>query len=131
VTSTVQRSDIVLPQPVAPRILEVLGIDAAPIVAPPITLWPAEGQCFVAGRRVPLNRREFELLVALAAAAGHVVPRTGLYRMVWGHEMAYRQRDVDVYVRKLRVRLTEAAPDWSFIHTHPKFGYRFWPEKLP
>jgi DNA-binding response OmpR family regulator len=34
-------------------------------------------------------------------------------------------RSVDVYVRKLRVKLEDALPDWSFIHTHFGFGYRF------
>jgi DNA-binding response OmpR family regulator len=33
-------------------------------------------------------------------------------------------RSVDVYVRKLRVKLENALPDWSFIHTHFGFGYR-------
>jgi DNA-binding response OmpR family regulator len=95
-----------------------------------MVLWPAEGQCFVEGRRVVLNRREFELLVVLAAAVGHVVPRAQLYELVWGHAMPGRQRDVDVYVGKLRVKLRNAAPYWSFIHTHPKFGYRLSPERL-
>ena len=31
---------------------------------------------------------------------------------------------VDVYVRKLRVKLEAALPDWRFIHTHFGFGYR-------
>jgi DNA-binding response OmpR family regulator len=31
---------------------------------------------------------------------------------------------VDVYVRKLRVKLEEALPSWRFIHTHFGFGYR-------
>jgi DNA-binding response OmpR family regulator len=33
-------------------------------------------------------------------------------------------RSVDVYVRKLRVKLEEALPGWRFIHTHFGFGYR-------
>ena len=33
-------------------------------------------------------------------------------------------RSVDVYVRKLRVKLEKAFPGWRFIHTHFGFGYR-------
>lgn len=33
-------------------------------------------------------------------------------------------RSVDVYIRKLRVKLDSALPEWSFIHTHFGFGYR-------
>jgi DNA-binding response OmpR family regulator len=34
-----------------------------------------------------------------------------------------------VYVRRLRAKLAAAAPDWTFIHTHFAFGYRFAPER--
>jgi DNA-binding response OmpR family regulator len=37
---------------------------------------------------------------------------------------------VDVYVRKLRVKLEEALPGWRFIHTHFGFGYRLDAERL-
>jgi DNA-binding response OmpR family regulator len=111
-------------------VLSALGIDAEPIRVPPLVLRPAEGQCFVHGRRLTLSRREFERLVALAAAAGHVVPRANLYELLWGRAMPSRRRDVDVYIAKLRSKLGDAAPGWSFIHTHQKFGYRLAPEPL-
>jgi DNA-binding winged helix-turn-helix (wHTH) protein len=38
--------------------------------------------------------------------------------------MRVRDRSVDVYVRKLRVKLEAALPEWSFIHTHFGLGYR-------
>jgi DNA-binding response OmpR family regulator len=40
-------------------------------------------------------------------------------------------RSVDVYVRKLRVKLEHALPHWRFIHTHFGFGYRLAPEPKP
>ena len=39
------------------------------------------------------------------------------------------ERSVDVYVHKLRSKLADALPEWSFIHTHFGFGYRFQPER--
>ena len=41
-----------------------------------------------------------------------------------GGRCGSRDRSVDVYVRKLRVKLEAALPGWSFIHTHFGFGYR-------
>ena len=38
-------------------------------------------------------------------------------------------RSVDVYVRRLRVKLERALPGWRFIHTHFGFGYRLAPER--
>jgi Transcriptional regulatory protein, C terminal len=38
-------------------------------------------------------------------------------------------RSVDVYVRKLRVKLEQALPAWRFIHTHFGFGYRLAAER--
>ena len=52
------------------------------------------------------------------------MPREELFRLVWGREMRAGDRSVDVYVRKLRVKLEEALPGWRFIHTHFGFGYR-------
>ena len=43
--------------------------------------------------------------------------------------MAYRDRAVDVFVRKVRLKLAEASPGWTFIHTHFGIGYRFAPER--
>lgn len=49
--------------------------------------------------------------------------------MAWGREMAPGDRSVDVYVRKLRVKLEQAALRWRFIHTHVGFGYQLAPER--
>jgi DNA-binding response OmpR family regulator len=116
-------------QALSPTVAAALGLDAEPLRAPPLELWPAEGRCLVAGQRVILSRREFALLAGLVAAPDRIVPRARLYELVWGERMPARRRDVDVYVRKLRVKLAEAAPGWSFIHTHRQFGYRFHPQE--
>jgi hypothetical protein len=48
---------------------------------------------------------------------------------VWGYAMAHGDRSVDVFVRKVRLKLETASPDWSYIHTHFGVGYRFQPER--
>jgi DNA-binding winged helix-turn-helix (wHTH) protein len=44
--------------------------------------------------------------------------------------MTYRDRSVDVFVRRLRIKLHDAAPGWIYIHTHFGIGYRFAPERI-
>jgi DNA-binding response OmpR family regulator len=83
----------------------------------------------LSGRPIDLTAREFQLLLALAQRRNRVVARTELYELVWRRWMPYRDRSVDVFVRKLRIKLGAAAPDWVFIHTHFGVGYRFAPER--
>jgi DNA-binding response OmpR family regulator len=87
-----------------------------------------EMQALVSGSRVGLTVREFQVLAALAAREDRVMRRAEIYRQVWGGEMKHRDRAVDVFVRKVRTKLTAAAPDWAYIHTHFGIGYRFAPE---
>lgn len=76
---------------------------------------------------VPMTPREFDLLVALMRRPDRVLSRELLFELCWGHAMAENDRAVDVYVRKLRAKLEAALPDWRFIHTHYRLGYRFSP----
>src|SRR3954453_3632203 len=87
-----------------------------------------DGRLVAGGKTVTLSVREFELLVALARQAGRIVKREALYDMVWGGSLRAGDRSIDVYVRKLRVKLEQALPQWRFIHTHVGFGYRLEPE---
>src|SRR5215510_9812574 len=89
---------------------------------------PSEHLARARGRTLSLSVRELELLAALGRREGRIVPREELYRTVWGAPMRASDRSVDVYVHKLRAKLTTALPEWSFIHTHFGFGYRFQPE---
>jgi DNA-binding response OmpR family regulator len=93
-----------------------------------LELRPDEMQALVAGARVGLTVREFQVLAALAAREDRVLRRAEIYRQVWGGEMKHRDRAVDVFVRKVRTKLAEAAPGWVYIHTHFGIGYRFAPE---
>jgi len=90
---------------------------------------PAEYQLLVEGRRVGLTVREFETFQVLAERYDRVIPRPEIYRLVWGAQMAYRDRSVDVFVRKVRRKLAKASPEWTYIHTHFGIGYRFMPAR--
>ncbi len=95
-----------------------------------LELRPDEMQALVAGTRVGLTVREFQLLAVLADREDRVVRRPEIYRQVWGGEMKHRDRAVDVFVRKVRTKLAAVAPEWAYIHTHFGIGYRFAPESV-
>jgi DNA-binding response OmpR family regulator len=104
-------------------------VETAPLVAGELEIRADQFQAFVRGRSVDLTRREFELLQLLAQAEGKVLQREEIYQAVWGYAMAHGDRSVDVFVRKVRLKLETASPDWSYIHTHFGVGYRFQPER--
>jgi DNA-binding response OmpR family regulator len=104
-------------------------VETGPLVAGELEIRADQFQTFVRGRSVDLTRREFELLQLLAQAEGKVLQREEIYQAVWGYAMAHGDRSVDVFVRKVRLKLETASPDWSYIHTHFGVGYRFQPER--
>jgi DNA-binding response OmpR family regulator len=89
-----------------------------------------EYQLLVDGRRVGLTVREFQTFLVLAQRPDRVVTRPEIYALVWGGQMTYRDRSVDVFVRKVRRKLASSAPGWTYIHTHFGVGYRFSPERV-
>jgi DNA-binding response OmpR family regulator len=98
------------------------------IKAGELEIRPSEYLAIAGGRALALSVRELDLLAALARRPGRIVPREELYSTVWGAPLRSTDRSVDVYVHKLRTKLATALPEWSFIHTHFGFGYRFAPE---
>ena len=99
---------------------EALRAGALEVVPSTYTAWAD-------GRVLSLTPRELDLLVVLMERPDRVLTRELLFELCWGHAMAPADRAVDVYVRKLRAKLEEALPDWRFIHTHYRLGYRFSP----
>jgi DNA-binding response OmpR family regulator len=97
----------------------------------PLEIVPDEHLARAGGRALMLSIRELRLLTELARRADRIISRQELFRLVWGREMRSGDRSVDVYVRKLRVKLELAMPGWRFIHTHFGFGYRLAAERAP
>ena len=95
----------------------------------PLQILPEEHLARAAGRALRLSIRELRLLTELARRSDRIMAREELFSLVWGREMRAGDRSVDVYVRKLRVKLEEALPGWEFIHTHFGFGYRLAAER--
>ena len=105
-------------------------MDSSPAVAAVPEVLEIVPEAMVArlgGRSVRLTVRELALLQVLERRQGRVVERHVLYDAVWGGPMPYRDRSVDVFVRKVRNKLATLAPGAQFIHTHYGIGYRFDP----
>ena len=77
----------------------------------------------LAGRRIVLTYKEYQLLALLAANPGRVYTRDGLLDQVWGYDYFGGTRTVDVHIRRLRSKIEDA--DHSFIETIWNVGYRF------
>jgi DNA-binding response OmpR family regulator len=116
--STSRRPDT--PRDKEPDVLRVANLE----------IRPREYQLLADGSRVGLTVREFETFVVLAQRPDRVVTRPEIYTLVWGGQMTYRDRSVDVFVRKVRRKLATCSPGWIYIHTHFGVGYRFSPERV-
>ncbi|HXG39771.1 MAG TPA: response regulator transcription factor [Candidatus Limnocylindrales bacterium] len=97
------------------------------LVAGPLELDAVGHEVRVAGRRVDLTPREFEILRVLLTNAGRLVTKGRLLRAVWGE--AYQHEDAYVYVHVIQLRRKLAAADPTgelrgLIVTEPGVGYR-------
>jgi DNA-binding response OmpR family regulator len=100
------------------------------LVVGELEIRPDRFQACIGGECLGLTRREFELLQLLVETPGAVLEREAIYQRVWGYAMAHGDRSVDVFVQKLRHKLEQRSPGWSYIHTHFGVGYRFDPEPV-
>jgi DNA-binding response OmpR family regulator len=76
------------------------------------------------GERVPLSRREFELLAFLASNAGRTFSPQELYGSVWGLEHGDLST-VAVHVQRVRRKIEEEGAPPRWLVTVPGAGYRF------
>ena len=75
------------------------------------------------GQPVPLTGLEFDILVALIARAGRVVPRSALLELAGRTDVVVSDRTVDVHVSHLRRKLGDDPP--RLIRTVRGVGYVF------
>jgi DNA-binding response OmpR family regulator len=108
--------------------IPVVGSDPTPVYAGRLEIRPADHAALVDGRPLVLTVRELQLLTELAHNAERVMTREELYQTVWGRSYKKSDRSVDVYVGRLRAKLSRALPGRRFIHTHTGIGYRFSPQ---
>ncbi len=73
-----------------------------------ISVDEASREVVVAGEKVSLRTKEFDLLLTLAENRNVVLSREQLLNLVWGYDFYGQTRTVDVHVAHLRKRLADS-----------------------
>lgn len=84
---------------------------------------PTARTAHLAGRELPLTRREFDLLAYLAAHADQVVSRQRILTEVW-QQPYLEEQTVDVHLSALRRKLGEKARQPRYLHTVRGIGIK-------
>ncbi len=91
----------------------------------PVSLDVDRHEVRIGGELVDFRPKEFELLEALLARKGRLVPRQILLEEIWGVPFFGDPKTLDVHIRRLRekVEQTPRSPEW--IVTVRGLGYKF------
>ena len=87
-----------------------------------VELEPGDHSARVQGNRVHLTRKEYALLQHLMLHQGRVITRDILLASIWGEAGNYGLRTIDVYIRRLRVKLTMSSQ--CRVETVVNVGYK-------
>ena len=98
--------------------------EPAAVTVDNVTLDPSSRDVTVAGEKVRLRQREFDLLEAFLRHPNVVLDRERLLTMVWGADYYGDPRTIDVHVAWLRDKLKQGEPS---IETVWGVGYKLVP----
>jgi two-component system, OmpR family, response regulator RegX3 len=90
-----------------------------------LTIEPGARRVRMGGRELDLSRKEFDLLVVLAGAAGRVLTRDLLMERVWDENWFGPTKTLDVHIGTLRRKLGDDPSNPRYIHTVRGVGFRF------
>lgn len=82
-------------------------------------------QARIAGHRLDLTPKEFQLLQALTARPGRVLSRTQLLDLLYADNLDISERAVDSHMKNLRRKLAEALPGTEPIRSIYGVGFVF------
>ena len=127
-------ADDYLPKPFNPRelvaridaVLRRAGApapDSAVLEAGPLAVDPDRRVATLNGEPLALTTTEFDILRALVANAGRVIPRERLMELARGEDWAAFERSADVHISHLRRKLGDNPRRPRFIKTVRGVGY--------
>lgn len=90
-----------------------------------LVIRPEKYEVELAGQRIYLSPKEFEILELLASNPGRVFSREMLLEKIWGFNELRETRTVDVHIRYLRQKIEEDPSTPALIETVRGVGYRF------
>ncbi len=79
-------------------------------------------RCLLDGQKVPLTKKEFEILALLLAHRGVIFSRETILQRVWSDEVVVLDRTVDVNITRLRRKIGRYG---EHIVTRSGYGYGF------
>lgn len=100
-------------------VLRRSGHDCGSLMVGDIEIDPEAMRVTRNGEEVQLTRKEYELLIVFVRNPGKALYRETLYERVWGGEMAYGSKTVDLHVQRLRRKT-----GLDCIRAVSKVGYR-------
>ena len=73
---------------------------------------PSSRDVLLAGRKIELSAKEFQLLCALASEPTRVFTKEELLRDVWGYQLMGSTRTLDSHASRLRRKLGDSGRRW-------------------
>ena len=92
--------------------------------AGPLTIDPSMQDALIEGRPVGLTQKEFQLLHFLASRAGKAVSRETLVDHLWEEDELGSDKNVAVYIRRIRQKIEKDPDAPEILLTVRGFGYR-------
>ncbi|MGN6183514.1 MAG: response regulator transcription factor [Thermoanaerobaculia bacterium] len=89
-----------------------------------LTVDPALRDALINGKPAGLTHKEFELLHLLATRAGKAVSRDFLIEQLWSEDELGSDKNVAVYIRRIRQKIEKDPDDPEILLTVRGFGYR-------
>ena len=133
VEASLRRAGAQAPATSAPRPAAATAPPPAATVAQPdsrlkragsLVMDHARRQVTLDGRRVQVTPTEYRILETLIDSLSEVVTRDELAMKVWGFQDAGIGRSLDVHIRRLRLKLSQASATPPVIASVRGFGYR-------
>jgi DNA-binding response OmpR family regulator len=97
------------------------------IAVGPLSIDRARSRVMLEEQAIQLTRTEFRILQALAARPDEILSRDELSQMLWGRPEPAGSRAIDMHVRRLRVKLSQADGPAPPIVSVRGFGYKIVP----
>ncbi len=101
------------------------GVDESVFESGDLHVDQAHREVTVAGNKVHLTPKEYDLLVCLIQFRNRVVTHRQLLSKVWGPEYAEDTHTLRVHIANLRTKIEKDPARPNFIHTETRIGYRF------
>jgi two-component system, OmpR family, response regulator PrrA len=103
------------------------GSDPPAVSVGELRIDPTSREATLAGNRLDLSRKEFDMLLALARRPGEVVSKRELLAEVWQQPWGGADRTVDVHLSWLRRKLGETAATPRYLHSVRGVGIKLAP----